>query len=208
MKEALMSEVFRKHYSYGEIIPVLDTFVGMTCDLYEVTDKTSPAGGPYVKAVFSASAGPMKSLPMIVEPLQDNDSKIVNLANIPVPIPSVRTVDVSLIFDLVGYRWTPSQEMPRDNGLITFDLRLRAAFSLLGKSYTMHLDRRPCSLTLLNQLEGVFTEQRERATTTTSGKSEERTSTQTIDGRADEFTGQLDIEERLRQLSANLLVRQ
>ena len=145
-----MAEIFRKHYSYGETIPILDTHVGMSVDLYEVTDK-SVSGGPYIKAVFIAGAGPMKSLPLIVEPL-DNDSKVVHISDIPVPIPSVRSVDLSLIVDVANYRWTPSPEAPRESGLVTFDLRLRAAFSLLSKSYTLLLDQRPCAVTLNGQL--------------------------------------------------------
>src|SRR5271170_2936735 len=97
MRGASMPEVFRKHYSYGETIPILDTHVGMTADVFEVTDKPSPTGNPYIKAVFTATAGPMKSSPMIVEPLQDHDSRVVHLTNIPIPIQSTRTVDISLI---------------------------------------------------------------------------------------------------------------
>jgi hypothetical protein len=215
-----MSEVFRKHYSYGETIPILDTHIGMMVDLYEVPGRPSPAGGPYVKAVFLASAGPMKSSPMIVEPIQEHESKVVHLSNIPVPIPGVRTVDISLIFDLVNYRWMPSQETTRENGVIAFDLRLRAAFSLLGKSYTLQLDQRPCTLTVSNTslpwmaplslgLDGMPRSQPigEHEGEATYATREERFIPQPVSTR-DTVTNQLDIEERLRQLSTKLLVRQ
>lgn len=223
-----MTEVFRKHYSYGETIPIIDTHVGMTCDIYEVTDKPSPAG-PFIKAVCTASAGPMKSLPLIVEPLQSSDSRVVHLTNIPVPIAWARTIDMSLIFDFVNYRFTPSPESPRDNGLVTFDLRLRAAFSVLGKSYTLQLDQRPCSITLtkqvpqrvpagvvgfegsqLGQPAGVPGQGQAEYGSLQYGRQEERFAQQPIDGGGDQntmVTNQLDIEERLRQLSTKLLTR-
>lgn len=223
-----MHEVFRKHYSYGETIPIIDTHVGMTTDIYEVTGRPTP-GGPYIKAVCTATAGPMKSMPLVVEPLQNSDSKIVHLTNIPVPIAWVRTIDVSLIFDFVNYRFTPSQES-RDNGLVTFDLRLRAAFSLLGKSYTLALDQRPCSITLtkpISQLQpafagtGAFQEgqpqgqppsgQFEYGNVAYARGEEQRVGQPTINGGGSEpntlVTSQLDIEERLRQLSTQLLAR-
>ena len=223
-----MNEVFRKHYSYGETIPIIDTHVGMTTDIYEVTGKTGPSG-PFVKAVCTATAGPMKSLPLVVEPLQASDSKVVHLTNIPVPIAWVRTIDVSLIFDFVNYRWTQSPEA-RDNGVVTFDLRLRAAFSLLGKSYTLQLDQRPCSITLTKippQLQpmpvgaGGFEGLQQQAGQPPSQTSEYGNVPY---GRQDQqgqfgqpvinggepttaITNQLDIEERLRQLSTKLLAR-
>lgn len=225
-----MPEVFRKHYSYGETIPILDTFVGMTADLFEITEAPS-AGAPVIKAVLTALAGPMKSSPMIVEPVHDNDSKVVSLTDIPVPIPSVRTVDISLIFDLVNYRWVQSQELPQNNGVVTFDLRLRAAFSLLGKSYTLQLDQRPCAITLrkwqlpIRQYAGTLgfdsnassgqqpgaqgVSDGERATANYEYASERR-SGQAIGGNIDppgSFTNQLDMEERLRVLSTKLLIR-
>jgi len=222
-----MTEVFRKHYSYGETIPIIDTHVGMTTDIYEVTGRTGPAG-PYIKAVCSASAGPMKSLPTIVEPLQASDSKVVHLTNIPVPIAWVRTIDMSLIFDFVNYRFTPSPDAPRDNGLVTFDLRLRAAFSILGKSYTLLLDQRPCGITLTKAIsqaqptavgQGVgFESSQPHAAqfggqtdfgSIPYGRTEERFGQQTIDGNDTNsmVTNQLDIEERLRQLGTKLLTR-
>ena len=225
-----MPEVFRKHYSYGETIPILDTFVGMTADVFEVTERSSDEG-PFIKAVLTALAGPMKSSPMIVEPICDNDSKVVSLTDIPVPIPSVRTVDISLIFDLVNYRWTQSEDVPRSNGVVTFDLRLRAAFSLLGRSYTLQLDQRPCAITLATwrtplahyagslgfegssavgqQPDGQDASQRERIATNYE-RARERRPGQAISGNVDSpisFTGQLDVEERLRQLGTKLLVR-
>ncbi len=225
-----MPEVFRKHYSYGETIPILDTFVGMTADVFEVTERSSDEG-PFIKAVLTALAGPMKSSPMIVEPIRDNDSKVVSLTDIPIPIPSVRTVDISLIFDLVNYRWTQSEEVPRSNGIVTFDLRLRAAFSLLGKSYTLQLDQRPCAITLAirrvpiqhyagaagfdgnvatgQHPDGHDANQRERGTTGYE-RGQPRWPGQSIIGNVDapiSFTSQLDVEERLRQLGTKLLVR-
>jgi hypothetical protein len=226
-----MPEVFRKHYSYGETIPILDTNVGMKIDIFEVTDRPSPTG-PYIKAVLSATAGPMKSLPLIVDPLQDSESKVVHLTDIPVPIAQVRTVDISLIFDIVNYRWTPSPEFPRDNGLVTFDLRLRAAFSLLGKSYTLQLDHRPCSLTLTKQLvpwkvpvaagSGYEQTQQQQQFAGQSSANAERGSVPygrpegsfglpgTINGGTEMttmVTNQMDVEDRLRQLSQKLLAR-
>ena len=226
-----MTEVFRKHYSYGETIPIIDTHVGMITDVYEVTGKPAQAG-PYIKAVCTASAGPMKSLPLVVEPLQSSDSKVVHLTNIPVPIAWVRTIDISLIFDFVNYRWTPSPEA-RDNGLVTFDLRLRAAFAVLGRSYTLQLDQRPCSITLTKPLaafsgvpmgaqagfEGMQPQagqppssQPEYGTVTAGyGRPEEQRFAQPgINGGAEPsalVTNQLDIEERLRQLGTKLLAR-
>ncbi len=219
-----MSEVFRKHYAYGDTIPILDTHVGMTCDLYEVTEKPAPAG-PYIKAVFTATAGPMKSTPLIVEPLQDNESRVVHLSDIPVPVALVRTVDISLIFDLVNYRWTPSPDFLRENGLITFDLRLRAAFSLLGKSYTLQLDQRPCSLTLAKRIPQVplgagFEAPHQQlqgagpagavATAEPAVHRGEGPRPSTIGNGAEIsnlVTSQMDVEERLRQLSTQMLAR-
>lgn len=224
-----MPEVFRKHYSYGETIPILDTNVGMKIDIFEVTDRPSPTG-PSIKAVLSATAGPMKSLPLIVDPLQDSESKVVHLTDIPVPIAQVRTVDISLIFDIVNYRWTASPEFPRDNGLITFDLRLRAAFSLLGKSYTLQLDHRPCSLTLTKQLvpwkvpvvAGFGYEQPQQQFTGQPPSNAERGNIpygrpegsfgqpSAINGGSEVtamVTNQMDVEDRLRQLSQKLLAR-
>jgi hypothetical protein len=223
-----MTEVFRKHYSYAETIPVLDTNVGMIADIYEVADRP-PAAAPYIKAVFVATAGPMKSLPLIVEPL-DNESKVVHMSDIPVPIQSVRTVDLSLIFDIANYRWTVSPEAPRDNGLITFDLRLRAAFSLLNKSYTLLLDQRPCAITLahFSQLQmplgvgtsfdgtqqpgqplGGQTFGQSEIGSVPYARSEQRWSASgpNVSETPSTVTNQLDIEERLRQLSAKMLVR-
>jgi len=51
-----MPEIFRKHYSYGETIPILDTYVGMGADFFEVTEGQA-ATGPFIKAVLTASAG-------------------------------------------------------------------------------------------------------------------------------------------------------
>jgi len=223
-----MTEVFRKHYSYGETIPIIDTHVGMTTDLYEVIGRTGPSG-PFIKAVCLASAGPMKSVPTIVEPLQGSDSKVMHLTNIPVPIAWVRTIDISLIFDFVNYRFTPAPEGPRNNGLVTFDLRSRAAFSLLGKSYTLQLDQRPCSITLTKALlpvqqgvpVGVGFEGVQPQTIPPSGqteygsvsygRTEDQFTQQNINGGGVEqnnlVTNQLDIEERLRQLSTKLLTR-
>jgi hypothetical protein len=144
-----MPEVFRKNYSYGETIPIIGTYVGMTADIY-VPDKAAPAG-PYLKAIFVATAGPVTSMPAIVEPL-DNDSKVIRMTDVPVPIPSARSVDLSLRFDIANYRWTPALQGPRENGTVTFDLRLQAAFWLLGESQTLVLDERSCSITLLKQL--------------------------------------------------------
>jgi hypothetical protein len=225
-----MPEVFRKHYSYGETIPILDTFVGMTADVFEVTERPS-ATRPYIKAVLTALAGPMKSSPLIVEPIGDNDSKVVSLTDIPVPIPSVRTVDISLIFDLVNYRWMQSEDVPQNNGVVTFDLRLRAAFSLLGRSYTLQLDQRPCAITVTKwptrmpyyagasgfegnapigqQPDGQNANQAER-TTANYAPAPERRSGQAISGNIDaptSFANQLDVEERLRQLSTKFLIR-
>lgn len=222
-----MAEIFRKHYSYGETIPILDTHVGMSVDIYEVTDK-SVLGRPYIKAVFIAKGGPMKSLPLIVEPL-DNDSKVVHISDIPVPIPSVGSVDLSLIFDVANYRWTPSPEAPSESGLVTFDLRLRAAFSLLSKSYTLLLDQRPCAITLNPQLSqmqipvgigaglnaGPQTGKPTSAQPTGQmeygnvpyGRSEQRWTVPVSDGSEASskiVTGQLEVEERLRELSARL----
>jgi len=226
-----MTEVYRKHYSYGETIPIIDTHVGMTADIYEVTGKPAPVG-PYIKAVCTASAGPMKSLPLVVEPLQSSESKVVHLTNIPVPIPWVRTLDVSLIFDFVNYRFTQSPETPRDNGVVTFDLRLRAAFSILGKSYTLLLDQRPCSITLTKALpqyaqpvaaggtpgyEGMQPHVSHPPSGQTEwgslpyGRQERLAEPGPIDGSGTDssmlVTNQLDIEERLRQLGTKLLAR-
>ncbi len=223
-----MSEIFRKHYSYGETIPILDTHVGLTTDIYEDTEKFS-SSGPYLKAVLLAYAGPIKSTPMIVEPLQDGNSKVVHLTNIPVPIPFVRTVDMSLISDIVNYRWTPAPEgaQQRENGVVTFDLRLRAAFSVLGRSFTLALDQRPCSVTLTKVLAagglpvqfkaamggqppgmGEMTAQAGQAP---SYRGEERAAmTGVVDGGAENasmFTAQLDIEERLRELGTRILTK-
>ncbi|MDE2482805.1 MAG: hypothetical protein KGN02_11490 [bacterium] len=225
-----MSEIFRKHYSYGETIPILETHVGLTTDIYEDSEKQSPAG-PYLKAVLLAFAGPIKSLPMIVEPLQDGNSKVVHLTNIPVPIPFVKTVDMSLISDIVNYRWTPSPEavQQRENGVVTFDLRLRAAFSVLGRSFTLALDQRPCSITLTKPLvagvpfqfkaamgsptSGTTGELNPQTQTMQTGgyRSEERaTTTGVVDGGTESatmFTSQLDIEERLRELGTRILAK-
>jgi hypothetical protein len=214
-----MSEIFRKHYSYGETIPILDTNVGMMLDLYEVPGRPSPAGGPYLKAVFVASAGPMKSAPIVAEPVQEHESRVVHLANIPVPIPGVRTVDISLIFDLVNYRWIPSQEPRGDSGLIAFDLRLRAAFSVLGKSYTLQLDQRPCTLTVSGEtpqrqvplfasggMDGMQRGQPigEHEGAPTYGSPERFVQPgRTITGET--ATNQLDVEEHLRQISTRLV---
>jgi hypothetical protein len=224
-----MTEVFRKHYSYGETIPILDTNVGMIADIYEVSDKPATSA-PYIKAVFVALAGPMKSLPLIVEPL-DNESKVVHIPDIPVPIQSVRTVDLSLIFDIANYRWMASPDVPRDNGLITFDLRLRAAFSLLNKSYTLLLDQRPCAITLtrLPQQQmplgaGTSFDQTQQSGAPSGGqafgpttefgsvpyaRSDQRWSASGPNGSeaSSIVTNQLEVEERLRQLSAKMLVR-
>lgn len=223
-----MHEVFRKHYSYGETIPIIDTHVAMTTDVYEVTGRAGPSG-PFVKAVCMASAGPMKSIPIVVEPLQSGDSKIVHLTNIPVPIAWVRTIDISLVFDFVNYRWTPSPEA-RDNGIVTFDLRLRAAFSILGKSYTLQLDQRPCSITLTKMLPhqvpigvGGFENMPQQAGQPPSGQNEygnvpygrpEQQQQQfvqpNVNGGPEStavVTNQLDVEERLRQLGTKLLAR-
>jgi hypothetical protein len=224
----LMQEVFRKHYSYGETIPIIDTHVAMIADIYEVTGKPSQQG-PVIKAVCVATAGPMKSLPLVLEPLQSSDSKVVHLTNIPVPIAWVRTIDIALMFDFANYRWTPSPETPHDNGIVTFDLRLRAAFSVLGKSYTLQLDQRPCSITLtktLPQLQpqtaGVGQGMQQYGGQPTSGQSEygsvsygqqeqQRFVQPTINGGGNEpttlITNQLDVEERLRQLGTKLLSR-
>ncbi|HTX60059.1 MAG TPA: hypothetical protein VMH02_10340 [Verrucomicrobiae bacterium] len=214
-----MSEVFRKHYSYGETIPILDTHVGMTTDLFEVTGKPN-AARPYLKAILSASAGPMKSPPMIVEPLLESDSRVVHLSNIPVPIPFVQSVDISLIFDIVNYRWTPSPELARDSGLVTFDLRLRAAFSVLGRSYTLQLDQRPCAITLARRFVPQQPEMQPETIAETRqpiggferptaySQTEERMISSIGDGGGTEsFTSRLDVEERLRQLGNKLLVR-
>jgi hypothetical protein len=223
-----MTEVFRKHYSYGETIPIIDTHVAMTADIYEVTGKPM-SHGPFIKAVCAASAGPMKSPPLVVEPLQSSDSKVVHLTNIPVPIATVRTVDISLIFDFVNYRFTPSPQAPRENGVVTFDLRLRAAFSILGKSYTLLLDQRPCSITLTKvapQLvqqpiaAGAGYEWTQQAAQPPSGVSEHgnlpydrRESVAQATGFDGEssvgtlITNQLDLEERLREIGTKLLAR-
>jgi len=222
-----MTEVFRKHYSYGETIPIIDTHVGMTTDVFEVTGKPAPVG-PFIKAVCTATAGPMKSLPLVVEPLQSSDSKVVHLTNIPVPIAGIRTIDMSLIFDFVNYRWTPSQESPQNNGLVTFDLRLRTAFSLLGKSYTLQLDQRPCAITLTKahaqamqpplagisngfdrQQQNVPYGQQEQSEfgQAAYGVSEQRGTVDAESERSSYLTKQLDIEERLRELSTKLLTR-
>jgi hypothetical protein len=204
-----MPEVFRKHYSYGETIPILDTFVGMTADIFEVSERSSDEG-PFIKAVLTALAGPMKSSPMIVEPICDNDSKVVSLTNIPVPIPSVRTVDISLIFDLVNYRWTQSEDVPRSNGVVTFDLRLRAAFSLLGRSYTLQLDRRPCAITLATWRTPVQTYAGSLGfeNDVANGRQQDGHDANHRDrGTTSYERGQLDVEERLRQLGSKLLVR-
>jgi hypothetical protein len=224
-----MHDVFRKHYSYGETIPIIDTHVGMTTDIYEVTGRPGPTG-PFVKAVCTATAGPMKSLPLVVEPLQASDSKIVHLTNIPVPIALVRTIDISLIFDFVNYRWTPSPEA-RDNGVVTFDLRLRAAFSILGKSYTLQLDQRPCSITLTKSLPqlgqvpvgaGGFEGLPQQTGQPPSAQAEygnvaygrpegqQQFAQPNANGGTEPtalVTNQLDIEERLRQLGTKLLAR-
>jgi hypothetical protein len=224
-----MSETFRKHYSYGETVPILDTHVGITTDVYEDTDRQT-RNGPYLKAVFSATAGPVKSLPLILEPLQGNDSKIIHLANIPVPIPFVRTVDMSLICDVVNYRWTPSPEGQRDNnGIVTFDLRSRCSFSVVGKSFTLQLDQRPCSVTLTKQLVQLPAQVQAAMGMPSAGRAEEVSAAgQAVAGqqaiRAEELTmapggwdgggdpssvirNQLDIEERLRELGTRILSR-
>jgi hypothetical protein len=216
-----MKELFRKHYSYGETIPILDTQVGTIVDIYEVVGNQQEP--PHIKGVFVATAGPMKSLPLIVDPLE-NESKVVHLANIPVQVPNVRTVDISLIFDISNYRWTPSPDVPAGGGLIGFDLRCRAAFSILGKSYTLLLDQRPCSITLTSS---QWTQQPMRVPVGAgtmfagfgdqsggqpyqSGDEQQRMMQGTLDGASSggsTFTNQLDVEERLRQLSTKLLAR-
>lgn len=231
-----MSGMFRKHYSYGETIPTLDTHVGMSVDIFEETNRQSPHG-PYLKAVLTATAGPLKSPPLIVEPLQENISKILHLSNIPVPIPQVRTVDLSLICDIVNYRWTPAQDGQRHSGVVTFDLRLRAAFSLMGRSFTLQLDQRPCTITLTKQLvptqmqvvgagtgfEGTLpqgtqsygqagVEQMQETQSYGRGTQERVPSGVTNGGNIapdslNAFTNQLDIEERLRELGQRLLSR-
>ena len=219
-----MSEIFRKHYSYGETIPILDTNVGLTTDIFEETDRPAPIG-PYLKAVLCAHAGPIKSSPMIVEPLQDNNSKILHLANIPVPIPFVRTVDMSLICDIVNYRWTASPDVQqRDNGVVTFDLRLRSAFSVLGKSFTLQLDQRPCTITLTKQLAMLPVQFQAAmvAPATSEGAVQQPGQPVGMPGYRPEvgvppgnggsesatvFTNQLDLEERLRELGTKILTR-
>ena len=209
--------------------PILDTHVGMIADIYEVPDKPATSGGPYIKAVFVATAGPMK-LPLIVEPL-DNESKVVHISGIPVPILSVPTVDLSLIFDIANYRWMSSPDLQRDNGLVTFDLRLRAAFSLLSKSRTLLLDQRPCSITLTQQLRrmqiplGVGAsfdgsqQSGQPGGQAGTGQTEsgsvpygrDQNWSSVPNGGADTsrmVTNQLEIEERLRQLGTKLLARQ
>ena len=222
-----MTDVFRKHYSYGETIPIIDTQVGMITDIYEVVGRPGPSG-PAIKAVCTALAGPMKSIPIVVDTLQGSDSKVVHLTNIPVPIAWVKTIDMSLIFDFVNYRFTPAPETPRENGLVTFDLRLRAAFSVLGKSYTLQLDQRPCTITLTKTLPQLqmaqfgtlpgFESQQQQFVSQQSGQSErgsmpygrsEHYAQPPADGGGTEpsalVTNQLDIEERLRQLGTKLL---
>jgi hypothetical protein len=54
----------------------------------------------------------MKSLPMIVEPVYDNDSKVVSLTDIPVPIPSVRSAGPSRAGG-VTWRALPGVGTPR-----------------------------------------------------------------------------------------------
>jgi hypothetical protein len=144
-----MPEVFRKQYSYGETIPALGIYVGMSADIY-VPDKAAP-GGPYLKAVFVATAGRVQSVPAIVEPLHD-DSKIVRMNDVPVPIPSVRSVDIVVSFDISNYRWTPAPAGPRENGVVTFDLKLQASFSLAGAPHAVPLDERACSIALAKRL--------------------------------------------------------
>lgn len=222
-----MSEVFRKHYSYGETVPILDTHVGITTDVYEDADRQT-RNGPYLKAVFSATAGPVKSLPLILEPLQGNDSKIIHLANIPVPIPLVRTVDMSLICDVVNYRWTAAPEGQRDNnGVVTFDLRSRCSFSVVGKSFTFVLDQRPCNITLTKQLTPLPAQMLAAVGMAAAGRPEEAVAGAQaagqairpeelvptaggVDGGADASSvirNQLDIEERLRDLGTRILAR-
>lgn len=226
-----MSEIFRKHYSYGETIPILETHVGLTTDIFEDSERQTPAG-PYLKAVLLAFAGPIKSTPMIVEPLQDGHSKVIHLTNIPVPIPFVKTVDMSLISDVVNYRWTPSPEaaQQRENGVVTFDLRLRAAFSVLGRSFTLALDQRPCSVTLTKPLYagvpfqykasmgmqpagagGELSAQAPQGQAPGYRVEERGTTTGVVDGGGTEsatmFTSQLDIEERLRELGSRILTK-
>jgi hypothetical protein len=136
-----------------------------------------------------------------------------------------------LIFDLVNYRWTQSEDVPRNNGVVTFDLRLRAAFSLLGRSYTLQLDQRPRAITLNKwpmpvrhyvgasgfesnatigqQPDGQNINQRER-TSASYERAQERHPGKAISGNVDaptSFANQLDVEERLRQLSTKLLIR-
>lgn len=215
-----VTETFRKHYSYGETIPILNTQVGMICDIFEAH---GGQGGtkPYCKAVLVATAGPVKSLPMIVDPLA-NDSKIIHLTDIPVPIPRVRTVDLSLIFDVANYRWTPVPEAPRD-GLVTFDLRCRAAFSMLSKSYTLLLDQRPCAITLTGQVSDYAQHQQQHAQqqmpfgpsqsevgSVPYPRFEERPIGGYVPnggGEPENVITQLDLEERLRQFGTRLLAR-
>jgi hypothetical protein len=219
-----MSGTFRKHYSYGETIPTLETHVGLSVDIFEEPNRLTQSG-PYLKAALTATAGPFKSPPLIIEPLQENVSKIMHLSNIPVPVPQVKAVDISLISDLVNYRWTPSAEGQRGNGVVTFDLRLRAAFSLMGRSYTLQLDQRPCTVTLTKQLvlDGVgvsgaaSTQQRfEQTQDQVPGRSpwDDRVTTGIIDGSNtaidsmnNPFTKQLDIEEHLREIGQRVLAR-
>ncbi len=210
-----MAEFFRKHYSYGETIPILNTHVGTSVDIYELTDKSS-ARGPYIKAVFTAAAGPMKSFPQIVEPL-DNDSRVVHISDIPAPIPAARAVDLSLIFDVTNYRWIPSPEAPQTDGLLAFNLRLRAEFSLPSKSYTLLLDQRPCAITVtahnlrpvqqtVETGDGETPAQVETGSLT-YGRFEQRWPIpDTAETSSRMVTGQLDVEERLRQLGTRHLV--
>lgn len=208
-----MTELFRKHYSYGETIPILDTQVGMIVDIYEVSGGMNEQ--PHLKGVFVATAGPMKSLPSIVDPL-DNESKVIHISNIPVPIPNARTVDISLIFEVSGYRWTPSPEGPNEGSLVAFDLRCRAAFSVFGKSYTLLLDQRPCSITLTKQQWFAPQMQMPFRNAGSFDQDDQRRMQQvgmqgTNDGGGSvpgyTVTNQLDVEERLRQLSTKLLAR-
>jgi hypothetical protein len=192
-----MQEVFRKHYSYGETLPILDTYVEITCDFYEVNGKTAPVG-PCIKGMFCASAGPFKSLPVIVDALTENDSQLIHLTNIPVSATAARTVDVSLICDVLNYRWTIAPELPRDCGVVTFDLRCRCAFSIDGKTYALLLDQRPCAITLTKQLLPLrmpVLDQREM------------TPADNVAETAARVTDQLDVEEHLRQLGTKLLAR-
>jgi|HubBroStandDraft_4_1064222.scaffolds.fasta_scaffold04760_9 hypothetical protein len=55
----------------------------------------------------------MKSLPMIVEPVYDNDSKVVSRTDIPVPIPSVRSAGPLGLAALPGGRYLELEHLGR-----------------------------------------------------------------------------------------------